>query len=308
LLRGTGGLRLLPRPMSPGVQQAAELLALTLARGSLYALVAVGFAVVFGAGRVLNLFHGSFYLLGAYAAVFLAQLAAGFGNGPVVMALVSSLAALAVGALGYVYFVLFLSRSARRPIRLLVIGVVANLFVAMLVRSAYGTRGSYLAPIVPGTLAIGNARILKQEVVIAGVAAALFPALWWLLRHTRVGTAIRAVAEDVKGARLVGIQPERLLGVTVALAALLAGLAGALVAPVRVISPDMWTFALLKSFTVVLLGGVGSLMGTVTTAYALGALEILGTAWIGESGAEFFGVLVALLALALRPKGVFEEA
>jgi branched-chain amino acid transport system permease protein len=97
------------------------------------------------------------------------------------------------------------------------------------------------------------------------------------------------------------------LGTTVALAALLAGLAGALAAPVRVVTPDIWTFALLKSFTVVILGGIGSLRGTLLTAYALGAVEIAGVSLFGEAQAEFLAVLFALAALVVRPRGVLHE-
>jgi branched-chain amino acid transport system permease protein len=286
--------------------QIADLLVLTLARGSLYALIAVGFALVFGAGRVLNLFHGGFFLLGAYLAFVYSGIAMPF-EGPLRLVVVTGLSALTVGLLGYAYFWGFLRRYLDRPIRLMVVGVVANLFTAQLFSLEYGTRAAYVEPIVPGTLRIGSALILRQEILIAAVALAVFPVLGWMLFRTRTGSAIRAVAQDPRGARLVGILPDQVLGTTVAVAAVLAALAGALSAPVRVVSPDLWTFALLKSFTIVILGGIGSLRGTLITSFALALVEIAGASLVGEAGAELIAVLIAVTVLALRPRGVVHE-
>jgi branched-chain amino acid transport system permease protein len=223
------------------------------------------------------------------------------------MIAVTLAAATAVGVIGYLYFWVFLRRYMGRQIPLMVVGVVANLLIAQAFGAAYGTQAAYVAPIIPGTLRVGAAQVLRQEILIAVVALAVFPVLGCMLRHSRTGCVIQAVAQDVRGARLVGIRPEQVLGITVALAAVLAGLAGALAAPVRVVSPDLWMFALLKSFTIVILGGIGSLKGTLGAAYALGFVEILGTSLVGEAGAEFIAVLVAVVVLALRPRGVVSE-
>jgi branched-subunit amino acid ABC-type transport system permease component len=289
------------------LSHSAELLILALARGSLYALIAVGFALVFGAGRVLNLFHGGFFLLGAYLAFLYSRMAVPL-EGPARLVVVTLLSAVTVGVIGWLYFWGFLRRYVGRQIQLMVVGVVANLVTAQLFSAGFGTQAAYVAPIVPGTIQVGSAQVLRQEILIAGVALVLFPVLGWLLRHTRTGSAIQAVAQDARGARLVGIRPDQVLGTTVAAAAVLAGLAGALAAPVRVVSPDLWTFALLKSFTIVILGGIGSLWGTLLTAYALGAVEVLASAQVGEAGAELIAVLIAVVALALRPRGVVDEA
>jgi branched-chain amino acid transport system permease protein len=284
----------------------AELLVLTLARGSLYALIAVGFALVFGAGRVLNLFHGGFFLLGAYLAFFYSEMALPLPEAPRLVA-VTLLSATTVGGIGFIYFWAFLRRYMDRQIHLMVVGVVANLLTAQLFSAGYGTQAAYVAPIVPGTITVGSAQVLRQQILIVIVAMLLFPVLGWLLRHTRTGSAIQAVAQDSRGARLVGIQPEAVLGMTVALAAVLAGLAGALAAPVLVVSPNLWMFALLKSFTIVILGGIGSLTGTLIASYALGAVEVVGISLVGEAWAELIAVLLAVIVLAFRPRGVVNE-
>jgi branched-chain amino acid transport system permease protein len=288
------------------VTRLLELLTLCIARGSLYALIAVGFALVFGAGRVLNLFHGSFFLLGAYGA-HLVLPADVSKSSAWTRLLADAIVAGGVGliALGYYYAVL--RPSAASWLRLVTTGLAANLVVAEVFRAYYGTRSAYVPPIVAGTLPIGPVNVLAQEAVIVAVAAVLLAALGWTLTRSMWGAAVRAVAQDTIGARLVGINPALTLALTITLSGALAGLAGALAAPTRIVRPDMWSFALLKALTVVIVGGIGSLRGTCLAAYGLGAIEVLSTAWIGETAAEVGGVLIAVTVLTLRPRGVVAD-
>lgn len=284
-----------------------ELFTLCIARGSLYALIAVGFALVFGAGRVLNLFHGSFFLLGAYGAYLIG--ASGLGGSSVAGRLFADvLVAMGVGLFALLYYYAVLRPSAGSWLRLVTTGLAANLLVAEVFRAYYGTRSASVLPIVEGTVRIGSVHVLAQEVVIAVVAAVLLAALGWALTRSLWGAAVRAVAQDAIGARLMGINPAVTLALTVMLAGALAGLAGALAAPTRIVRPDMWSFALLKALTVVIVGGIGSLRGTCAAAYGLGALEVILTAWLGETAAELGGVLVAVAALTIRPRGVVTDA
>jgi branched-chain amino acid transport system permease protein len=288
------------------VARLFELLALCIARGSLYALIAVGFALVFGAGRVLNLFHGSFFLLGAYGAHVIG--ASGLtGSGVVERLLANLLVAGGVGLFGLIYHYLVLRPSAGSWLRLVTTGLAANLLVAEVFRAYYGTRSASVQPIVAGTVQIGPVNVLAQEVVVAVVAAILLAALGWVLTRTLWGAAVRAVAQDPLGARLMGINPAVTLALTVTLAGALAGLAGALAAPTRIVRPDMWSFALLKALTVVIVGGIGSVRGTCIAAYGLGAIEVIATAWLGETAAELGGVLIAVAALTIRPRGVVAD-
>jgi len=209
-------------------------------------------------------------------------------------------------ALGYYYLVL--RPSAASWLRLVTTGLAANLLVAEVFRAYYGTRSAYVPPIVAGTLRIGSVNVLAQEVVVAVVAAMLLAALGWVLTRSMWGAALRAVAQDAVGARLVGINSAVTLAITVTLSGALAGLAGALAAPTRIVRPDMWSFALLKALTVVIVGGIGSLRGTCLAAYGLGAIEVITTAWVGETAAELGGVLIAVAVLTLRPRGVVTDA
>lgn len=283
-----------------------DILLLTLTRGSLYAFVALGFALVFGAGRVLNLFHGSFFLLGAYAAFFLTSMVRAQRGGTVlVMTLV---AALLVAAVGYVYYRLLLRPFRGKPLQMMVLGMAANLVVADAAKAFYGTRAASVPSIIGGSFTIGSVAVLWQEALLVPAALITMCALYLFLSRSQAGLAIQAVAQDPEAAELVGIVPVRALGYAVGVAAFLAGLAGALAAPTRVVGPDMWSFALLVSFAVVVVGGVGSLGGTLIVAYALAAVEIVTGLVLNTAAAEAVALAAIVLFLLIRPRGVFDAA
>jgi branched-chain amino acid transport system permease protein len=284
-----------------------EIVILTLTRGSLYAFVALGFALVFGAGRVLNLFHGSFFLLGAYGAFFLCSSATCEGRPWMTLGL-SVVSGLIVAGVGYVYYRFLLRPFRTNSLRLMVIGMAANLVVADAVRTFYGTRGALVPSIIAGSFSIGSVRVLWQESLLVPAALLSVGLLYVFLSRSQAGLAIQAVAQDPGAAELVGILPATVLGHTVAVAAFLAGFAGALAAPTRVVGPDMWSFALMVSFAVVVMGGVGSLAGTVIVSYVLAAVEIITSIVISTAAAEAVALAAIALFLVIRPRGFFDVA
>lgn len=277
---------------------------LAAARGGLYALIALGFAVVFGSCRIINLFHGSFFLLGAYFAFFLSP--GPDAQGAIAVAVTIGAGGL-VGAAAVAYYFAFVRTFTDRPIRLMVVGLAANVVVGQAFLAAYGSRGAYVPPIVGGTVDLGSVRVLAHEVVVAGAALGLITLVWWLLRRSTLGLTVRAAADNAKGAVLIGIRPTRVLATTMAVSGVLAGLAGALAAPLRVVTPDMWTFALVKSFLIVIVGGSRSLAGTIGAAYALAALEVVVAGSLGEAGANWVSLMVVALVLVVRPGGLVGE-
>jgi branched-chain amino acid transport system permease protein len=289
------------------IDQAVELGALAVARGGMYALVAAGFALVFGIGRVLNLFHGAFFLLGAYLVYFfLAWM--GHNSGPEAVAAATLLAATVVSGAGLLEYLTLVRPQGGSPIRLMAVGLSANLVVEHLFRTGLGTTGVSVQPLIPGVVSVGTGRIPAQEFLVGGSALLLFGFGWVLLLRTRWGAALRAVAQNRRGALVVGIAPDRALLLAVAVAAFLAGLAGALTAPLRVVHPGLWSFALLKSFTVVIIGGIGSLRGTLLAAYGVGTIEVVTTYTLGEAQADFIVMALAACALLLRPRGIFDAS
>ena len=282
-----------------------EILTLTLARGSLYAFIALGFALVFGAGRVLNLFHGSFFLLGAYSAFFLCSATGAQGN-PWLTLGVSLLSGVLVAGIGDLYYRLLLRPFQASRLRTMVLGLAANFVVADAMRTFYGVRGALVPSIVPGSFPIGAVAVLWQEALLVPAALLASGALYLFLSRSQKGLAIQAVAQDPRAAELVGIVPIHVLGSTVAVAAFLAGLAGALAAPTRVVAPDMWSFALLVSFAVVVIGGVGSVAGTLIVSYLLAALEIMTSLLVSSAAAQAVALAVIVVFLLIRPRGFFD--
>ncbi len=282
-----------------------DIAVLAVLRACDFALVAVGFALVFGSCRVLNLMHGSYVMLGAYAAYASTRLLVGDGvaSSPVILWGVF-LAAAATALIGFVFFKLLQVTGRTHPRHVLAISIAGNLFVAKVANFCYGTEGLNVLPIIPGTTRIGNVFVPTSELLIPLAAFLCISYLWWWLHWTRSGIALRAVADNPHSARLLGVSSDRVLAGAVGIAAFMAGLAGALRAPNQTLSSDMWIHPLLVSFAVVVFGGRNSLLGAVASAAFLGVVETL-TSWFwSEAVAQYVALIVIVVGLVFLPTGL----
>lgn len=288
-----------------------ELVVLAVLRASNYVLVAVGFALVFGSLRILNLMHGSFVMLGAYGTYFfIAALARGSAAGatPGIAASGVLLSALATSLLGWGFFKALQVTGRTAPREVLGIAVAGNLFIAQVLQYLYGTEGLNVAPILRGTTALSKVSVSLNDLLVPPTALVAVVGLWLWLGFTRSGRALRAVADDAQAAKLVGITADRALAGAVGIAALLAGLAGGLIAPTQTLAPDMWVHPLLVSFAVVVFGGRGSTWGAVGSAIFLGLAEVL-TSWLwSEAAAQYVALLFIIVGLVIAPKGLWGGA
>ena len=284
-----------------------ELLILALLRAGNYVLIAVGFALVFGSLRILNLMHGSFVMLGAYGTYFfIAAMARGgaVGASSSVALLGLVLAALTTSVIGWAFFKALQVTRRTDPREVLGIAVAGNLFVSQVLQYVYGTEGLNVSPILRGSTTLGRVVVSANDLLIPPVALAAVVCLWLWLGYTRSGRALRAVADDAQAAKLVGISADRALAGAVGIAALLAGLAGGLTAPAQTLSPDMWVHPLLVSFAVVVFGGRGSTWGAVGSAAFLGIAETF-TSWFwSEAASQYVALLVIVVGLVAVPKGL----
>lgn len=262
------------------------------------ALLALGFSLVYGVGGTVNLAHGSFFLIGAYGAVF----ALGAGA-PLVLAIVAGL--LIVMAFGA------LLDTVIKPVRqehvtVLILTLAVALFIDAGARVLFGTTNRRLPGLAGGSVEILGVNVVTQRVLAGVVAVLVVAAVLLVLAKTPVGRTVRAVAEDGESAMLMGINTDRInLGVMV-LGAALAGLAGIMVAPFSVVFPGMWLFPLTQAFAIVILGGLGSLSGTVMAAVIVGFLD-RSVAFLlpqGETLVQLVVVVVILGTLILRPGGL----
>jgi branched-chain amino acid transport system permease protein len=271
--------------------------------GLLYALIAVGLALIFGVLEIINFAHGEFLMLGAYAMTF-ALPAVGLLYWPALAAAIA-----AVALFGLVVYELILARlrsgEFERSIlitlalSIIIVHLVQYLFTASprMVDTQFGFDG----------LAIGAIRVTWTRIIGALAALAAFAFLYIVLKHTRLGRAMRAVTQNPDAALMVGVRPAAVARNAVVLAAALCGLAGAALAPIQLVSPGMGQQLIFKAFALIIIGGLGNVSGAVAAAVGLGLME----SWVGG----FFDIIwqetavfiVMILVLLLRPNGLFKQ-
>jgi branched-chain amino acid transport system permease protein len=276
-----------------------------LSLGSVYALFALGFTLVFGVLGVINLSHGAVFMVGAYAAL---QAVTRLGL-PLWAAL--AFAFIVSGLLGLLIDVLVL-----RPLRARdaphLIPMIATIGLAQTLGSlAQGVFGAenlrFPAEVLPDqTLTIAGLQVTLLELGIIGLSFVLMAVLLGVLRRTQLGRALRAIAESPKAAALLGINVEGLFRLTSFVAASLGGMAGVLIGLYsNALFPLMGQPILHKGIAVIILGGMGDIRGALFAGLFLGFAEVLSVAYIGSTmrDAVAFGLLFAVLLV--RPKGLF---
>ena len=276
--------------------------------GGVYALFALGFTLVFGVLNVVNLAHGAIFMLGSYAAlqaVLLFKL-------PMLAALLFAMLVTAIG--GWLLDkMIFAPLRARRAPHLA--PMIATIGVAIALNSTIqGLFGAenlrFPAETLPANaLSFGAIQITQLEIQISFLAFVLMAVLLWGLKQTRVGWALRGVAESPKAAALLGVNVEGYFRATAVIASLLGGVAGVLIALYsNAVFPSMGQPMLHKGIAVVILGGMGDVRGALLGGFFLGFAEVFSVAYIGSTmrDAVAFGLLFAILLL--RPQGLFGQA
>jgi len=266
-----------------------------------YAMLALGFSLVFGVGRVLNLAHTAFFMLGSYAIFFFL----GWGAG---MAFAVVASALTVVVVGLALYKLFIEPVREMEATVLITALAAAVLLQEILRLASGGASALpVPPAFPGFIRILGVRVRYQEIATFALALLSLAGTGLLLTKTRLGLAIRAAAQDREVANLMGINVNRVTAIVMGLGLLLAALAGAMVAPVRTVEPHMWMHPLVIVLAAVVLGGLGSLKGSLIGAAILAFAEV--TVRIAVPGGAFLRTAVALAIMLvvffLRPEGLF---
>lgn len=277
-----------------------EFLIFTLLRGAAYLTVALGFALVFGAGRVLNLSHGAFYLVAAYLAHWFA--AGGLVGGSVIGAYLLSIGVTTL--LGGAVFHLVLRPAAQNINRTMVLCLALNFALAEALRAGFGAQAVLVPNLLAGSVELAGVSVTRQHLLIVPVGLTLLAATAWVIYRTAPGQALRAVAQDREGAEILGILPVPVLGWTFAVASGMAAIAACILTPLTVVGPSGWIAPLVKSFAVVVLGGVRHLRGIAAAALLLAAGEVATSLWLSEGAAEYVSLLVIVGVLTARPGGV----
>jgi branched-chain amino acid transport system permease protein len=276
-----------------------------LTRGSIYALVGIGFAIVFNASRVINFAQGEFVMLGGMltAAALGPRLA-------LPLALAAPLAIVATAAVG-----LALQRFAVAPARgagvvaVVIITIGASIFLRGAVEVLLG-KNDFTVPRFSAaeTLTLGGAALQTQTLWVLGGLAAVVAGLKWFFDATRLGKAMLAAAHNPLAAALVGIDVGRMVLLAFGLSAALGALAGALTAPITITRYDVGIALGLKGFAAAILGGLGNPFGAVAGGLALGIAEAMAGGYVSSAYQDAVAFLILLAVLFVRPSGLFGRA
>jgi branched-chain amino acid transport system permease protein len=270
-----------------------------LSLGTQYAMIAVGFTLIFGIMGVINFMHGGGYVLGGY---FTYALASGLGV-PFPVAVVA--AAVGTAAVGYLIEVLFVDKYVddHNATMLITLGIYMVMTTAIVVVFGPEPVSNFGFP-VRGALRAGGLYFPYSNLIVLIICTLAILGMYYLIYRTRYGIALRAMADDRATATAQGIQPSRMFPLAFALAMSLAGLTGALVTPILVLDPHLGEGQLLKAFIVVILGGLGSIGGATVAALVVGMLEAYSSVYLGGSKGALVLFLMVLLILLVRPTGL----
>ena len=275
--------------------------------GSIYALFAIGFALVFSVLDILNLAHPAVFMLGAFVALFCMSTLGLPAAAAVVIAFV------ATGLFGIVLDRVAFAPLRRRdapPLSAMISSIAFAAIVVRLVELRYGTDFlSYPVGSLPSLLIqVGDTRVDGLRLVIIALSFAFMLALTYLVRRTRLGRELRALAENPRAARLLGVDVERAIAITFFISSGLGGIAGVLLGfAYNSIYPQMGTLYELKAFTVMVVGGMGSLPGAVLGAFILGLGEVASIVFLPQELRDAFAFGLLFLILVLRPQGLLGQ-
>ena len=275
---------------------------LGLINGSFYALLSLGLTIIFGLLRIINFTQGAFYMLGAFVGWLLLN---HLGVGYWASLLIAPLVVGAAGAVAERLFLRHLYKLDHLYSFLFTFGM--TLFIEGLFITHFGSSGKPYPNPMPGGMNLGfmylpyyRAWVVMSSLVLCGLT-------WWLIERTKLGSYLRAAVERPELVQAFGINVPRMITLTYGLGVGLAALAGVMAAPVYQVGPLMGSNIMIVVFAVVVIGGMGSIMGSVICGFALGLLEGLTKAFYPEASSTVIFVLMTVV-LMIRPVGLFGRA
>lgn len=276
-----------------------EILIFGAVTSAIYAMLAVGFTLIFGVARILNLAHGSFYALGAYGAYLLTSVF----NLPLVVA--TPLVVLGVALFGMVVERVLIRPMRKSQLAVLMISLAIALVVEQVLFLSFGSEYRNVPSFIEQKYVVGGVDVAGQRLLTLLVAVVSIGGLYLFIQRTRLGSAILAISQDPEAAQYMGIPSDRIFGIVMALSAGLAALAGIMAGPFLSVQPSMHLLPIVKAFAIVVVGGLGSIPGSIVAALMLGYAETFVAYGISTAWTEIVSVAATLLMLVLRPAGFF---
>ena len=271
--------------------------------GAIYALVALGFTLIYKASDIINFAQGEFVMLGGMTTVFVAHTG-------IPLPLAALIAIVATTAIG-----LALHRFAIEPARgatavtLIMITIGASIFLRGTAQIVFDRRFHSLPPLLGADpIQFGGAAILPQGLVVLATAAVIVVLLWLFIERTIFGKAVIATAANRLAARLVGVDTRRIVAFSFAVSAAMGAIAGVLITPITLTSYDAGTLLALKGFAAAMLGGIGSAPGAVVGGLLIGMFEALAAGYLSSNYKDAVAFLIILIVLVAIPQGLFGRA
>lgn len=269
--------------------------------GGMYAILAVGFSLIFGVARILNLAHTAFYMVAGYI-IFIAATKIGIPLLPS-----GILAIFVTGVLGILAYKLFIDRVKEHEIAVMIITIALAIIFQEVMLMLFGASDFSIPQFYPGFVDILETRVSYQSLFAIGATVLILGGLWILLLKTKFGNAIRSISQDKEVANLMGINVSKMCLLIMGFTVALAGIAAAVIIPLFTLNPHMWMPILVGVLAAVVLGGLGSLKGSVIAAFILGYAETA-VVFLVPGGSYLKGaasLTIMVVMLIIRPEGLF---
>ena len=273
----------------------------SLINGSIYAILAIGFSLIFGVARIVNIAHTAFYMLASYCIYYMTNK---LGIHSILAMMV---AVLVVTILGLISYKLFIDPIREHEAAVLIATIALAMALQEIMLLFFSGDFLSVPPLIEGFFSILGVKVFYQQFLTFVVVLVILAALRAFLMKSRLGLAIRSTAQDREIANLMGMNESRVAMLTVGISVALAGLAGAVVVPLTILNPFMWLHPLIMMMAVVVLGGLGSIKGSFIAAYILGFAEAL-VVFLAPMGAylkDSVALSIMILVLLIRPGGLF---
>lgn len=282
--------------------------------GSFYALIALGYTMVYGVLKLINFAHGDLFMVGAYLGMTLLGMVIGYGMSiSLVIALLPTFLVVVIMIAGAG---MILERVAYRPLRRagrlapVISALGASIFLQNAVMLIYGARYKvYPKDVIPHVVwEVGGARLTLMQIVMLLLSFLLMGGLYFFVHYTRVGTAMRAVSLDHDTSRLMGINVNRIISLVFLIGPALGGAGGVMVGLYygRVYFTLGWNYGL-KAFTAAIMGGIGNIPGAMLGGMLLGIIEAISSGYISDAWRNAIAFFILILILIIRPTGILGE-
>jgi len=273
-----------------------------IALGSVYSLVALGLTLVFGVLKIPNFAHGALYMVGAYVTYVLLTMM----GVPYLLAIALAAAVLAV--IGVILErLVFHPLRDRSHVQAMIAAIGVLFFLEAAAQKLFGAEFRMMTSPYGGVVNLGGLTVTTQRLLVIGASVLVMVALFVFLKRTVTGATIEAMAQNRAGARLVGINTDRVSMLTFGISAALAAVAAGLIAPINLVSPTMGEVINMKVFAIIILGGMGSVPGAIVGGFLLALVETFTIAYINPDLADIIGFAALVIVLAIRPTGLFSK-